>query len=504
MSRSSFKRSKKGPLFLIVVIAALILVELVPWFISRLQENEILPGKNQILGSSGPIDAVDYIGQLNEKQSAGVRPEQNAAVDYYRIWGLTSFDAQQKQELIKWLGTDPFESGQPASIALNPIEQQFDDWPVEAWKAEDYPELAARLSELNGELDRVVEATEKPKFYLPAISLTEDAPMLNISLELSQNCRTLIRGLQLRSTLRVGEGDAIGARSDIQAMHRMARHLAMGPALVSGLVGISMEITALLSGQELINSGLLNQRELLEFGTYLRDLPPITDLRTVISEVERSVLLDSAQALGLGANASVLTQNPKPQDKSSRAFKQNIDWDITMGIINSWYDEVDRVMAIKDPKRREIEWKSLDRELASFGQQDLIIGAYDRKTRSENMGNILSGLMMPACNAAMEAEDRTLMVRELTFVAAMLQAFYVEHKKYPEQLSELVPDYLEQLPTDRFQQQAALKYEVTEAGFKVYSVGNNFTDNGGVDGLKVHDLDNGDLVVSGRASPFDP
>jgi hypothetical protein len=50
----------------------------------------------------------------------------------------------------------------------------------------------------------------------------------------------------------------------------------------------------------------------------------------------------------------------------------------------------------------------------------------------------------------------------------------------PERLSELVPDFLSEVPEDPYTGQA-LKYKVDEDGYAVYSVGPDLTDDGGDD-----------------------
>lgn len=51
--------------------------------------------------------------------------------------------------------------------------------------------------------------------------------------------------------------------------------------------------------------------------------------------------------------------------------------------------------------------------------------------------------------------------------------------KSPQSLSELVPDMLPAIPEDPFDEQS-LRYRRLPQGFTVYSVGPDFTDNGGL------------------------
>ena len=66
----------------------------------------------------------------------------------------------------------------------------------------------------------------------------------------------------------------------------------------------------------------------------------------------------------------------------------------------------------------------------------------------------------------------------------------MRHGEFPAEMAALAPAYLDEIPTDRFSGQALI-YQRTDEGFRIYSVGANMADDGGLD--KVHDGD--DLVV---------
>jgi hypothetical protein len=61
-------------------------------------------------------------------------------------------------------------------------------------------------------------------------------------------------------------------------------------------------------------------------------------------------------------------------------------------------------------------------------------------------------------------------------VALALRCFHLRHRKLPQKLAELVPEYLENIPTDPFDGKP-LRYSQEKR--IVYSVGKNLTDEGG-------------------------
>jgi hypothetical protein len=59
----------------------------------------------------------------------------------------------------------------------------------------------------------------------------------------------------------------------------------------------------------------------------------------------------------------------------------------------------------------------------------------------------------------------------LLTVALALRAYKLEHGSYPALLSQLVPDYLEQVPTDPFSLKKPLLYKLKEDAYVLYSIG---------------------------------
>ncbi len=67
----------------------------------------------------------------------------------------------------------------------------------------------------------------------------------------------------------------------------------------------------------------------------------------------------------------------------------------------------------------------------------------------------------------------------LLLVTLALQAYKLDHRRYPAALSNLVPDYLSAIPRDAFAKSGPLQYKLTKTGYLLYSVGPDGTDDGG-------------------------
>jgi hypothetical protein len=64
-------------------------------------------------------------------------------------------------------------------------------------------------------------------------------------------------------------------------------------------------------------------------------------------------------------------------------------------------------------------------------------------------------------------------------VGLALHMFWQEHGRYPERLSDLVPQYLPAVPKDPFDGKP-LRYRLDRNGFRVWSIGKDLKDNGGI------------------------
>ncbi len=86
-------------------------------------------------------------------------------------------------------------------------------------------------------------------------------------------------------------------------------------------------------------------------------------------------------------------------------------------------------------------------------------------------------------------------LQRVTMVALALRLYRKENGRYPENLQQLVPKYLPFVPVDPYDGKP-IRYRKLEKGFKVWSVGGNRKDEGGV---KVRDWwRKGDLVLESK------
>jgi hypothetical protein len=82
----------------------------------------------------------------------------------------------------------------------------------------------------------------------------------------------------------------------------------------------------------------------------------------------------------------------------------------------------------------------------------------------------------------------------LTRLAVLLAAHRAEHDAYPEELADLVPGYLKEVPPDRFRDGPPV-YKRKGDGYLLYSVGPNREDDGGSEEHQPDAYGAADIVV---------
>jgi hypothetical protein len=123
-----------------------------------------------------------------------------------------------------------------------------------------------------------------------------------------------------------------------------------------------------------------------------------------------------------------------------------------------------------------------------------LIADFTQKTQGRN--TILANLHISSVEDRLfDRVTETHALQRVTEVALALRLYRKEHGRYPEDLQALAPKFLPSVPSDPYDGKP-LRYRKLAKGFKVWSVGGNRKDDGGV---KVRDWwRKGDLVLESK------
>jgi hypothetical protein len=107
---------------------------------------------------------------------------------------------------------------------------------------------------------------------------------------------------------------------------------------------------------------------------------------------------------------------------------------------------------------------------------------------------LLFAVMMPKLEGAIYSSCRVQVTRDLMKLACGLERYYLKHTNYPEKLDQIVPEFLAEMPTDPFTGDAYRYGREPNGRYKIWSVGWNEKDDGGVAGSKSFEDYTGDWV----------
>ena len=108
------------------------------------------------------------------------------------------------------------------------------------------------------------------------------------------------------------------------------------------------------------------------------------------------------------------------------------------------------------------------------------VEATESKILSISKSRILLRTFAPAFKSLIKVDLRNLAELRTAQAAIAIQRYRLAKGELPDQLKDLVPDYLDSVPTDPFDGKE-LRYKKLDTGFVVYSIGEDLRDNGGIE-----------------------
>jgi len=276
--------------------------------------------------------------------------------------------------------------------------------------------------------------------------------------------RTGARLLALDALCRASDKDYRGAMEDVNAMFRMAEHVSSDPPMVSQLVAMAVDGSAIDTLRHVLASGRvlpedvatihlpdgISYRALLrrafrgEEALHLATFAQVGDARVGLAEIAN-----------MSGGESHLGSNPPMLAPLYRVFLLGDD----IAAEARFAAQMDRAAGLPYDQAKEVA-EQLDRDLRA------------------QPGGILTRLLMPALGAVAEVAARAEARRGTARVGLALYAYRGRNGRLPDKLDELAPDFIPALPRDPFDGQA-MKSKRTEQGTVVYSIGPDMTDNGG-------------------------
>lgn len=305
------------------------------------------------------------------------------------------------------------------------------------------------------------------------------------------------RLLSQDASIAAADGAAARVLSDWQALAGLGRHAAMPRTLIGQLVSAAVHMLLLDRATRTLYAApdLFTPEQLRDLahlvaslslggdpGDLTFDLTPEFD---GIADVIQRVYTDDGHGNGRLAPRGIMTL--------SRELVQTFDYGplpvAQAGAPASVGPLAPLLVAVAADRREAMD--TLDRLRAAFAAQrriplspidpDSPLARFERETLSgwAAKRNVVLAMLMPATGSALNHERRLQQSRGATLAAIALAAFHREHRAWPSSLDQLVPAYLPALPLDIFDGKP-LRYRLATNGPLLYSIGSDFTDDGGI------------------------
>ncbi len=424
---------------------------------------------------------VDYVAALSKIRSEGVTPENNAVVPILRAIGPEEIPENIRGRFFRMLGIEPLpekgdyligfgdyrkkskdqkaETPTPEDVAQEQKEMdQF--WKVveEPWSAEKYPLYAAWLQANQEPLEKIREATRRPKFYSPILAEGDNQPLVNcLALGLEGQWRTCARYLMDDAMFSIGQGNGENAQRDILACHRLGRLVGQGPSLVNALVAFAIDGLACSGDRTLARSHIMNAAQMASFQKELRRLPPLPKMADKIDVAERFLYLDWVALIarqGPGSlNDLFVIPDQKPNKMLMSQFSAissaEIDWDTVLRMGNSWYDRMAKAGRKPTRAERADAWKKIDDEFKVMSAENKsekslkpspLAGQALRTATAKKMGSVLICFMASTLKDARHSEDRHQVDNDFSQLVLALDIYHSKQGAYPAALADLAPN----------------------------------------------------------------
>ncbi|WP_428307421.1 hypothetical protein [Lacipirellula sp.] len=453
----------------------------------------------------------NYTLALHQKQREDVTPEDNAAALMWQVVRPSEVTDEEYALICRELAVTPSANEQlvtdfsgdetiarliewrlaaddaGAERELDELEQvEFTEAIVEwvrplpglPWKREHAPPLANWLDENQTQLDRLVTVAARPKFYSPSPNALADSNTAVLDMEVPHilAVRKVSRTLAVRAALRMGGEQHEKAWQDCLACWRLGECISNGPMLLDRLAGIGIRDVAMRSTVALVQVTDLPIEKLRQMLVEIDNLQQQVDLAPAVDFSERLYFLDATLRLA--------THRLGGADESfSFSLPVEVDSNVVLRVGNEWFDRFVAAAALADPTRRRAEMEAIEGELRDQFDAALrkpLALAFNRTTRSEFVGSILTRLLMPNASLLYRAQVRDATNYQLTRLAVCLAIHHATDGEYPKTLESLAPRVTANMLIDPFSGEQLI-YKRCEEGYLLYSVSANGLDEGGDD-----------------------
>jgi len=265
--------------------------------------------------------------------------------------------------------------------------------------------------------------------------------------------------------------EANGSAADISTIIGMARTLDTEPMAISKLFRMAMLDMAKTALERRLNTGELNEAELIHLSQWFAEGAKTNQMANALIG-ERAMWIPYCR-MSSAEIAEIEKYSTNSDNSSSKRNGRPIPGHQPFMFWLSGFFERDLRFFLQAMETNI----SLS---ATFPKDIVVISNVQEQLSQTSKQNryIRSSLILPACGKAIIKEANNLAQVRSAQTAIAIERYRLAKRKLPENLNELVPQFLSAVPADPFGGQP-LRYHRLEKGYVIYSVGSDGHDDGG-------------------------
>lgn len=447
-----------------------------------------------------PNPVINYMSQLNYR-TVDLDEAEMAWPIYRPVWTKYGFceGGGFRCESI-------FDLANGSSSMLTP---DHENWPVAVKEISQYEELLDNFREgaklpalgLNLELNRANYSDEDFACLFPGQNKADvpndenAAPnvMVGVLLPHIQSFRKAARLLKFDSRIAVTEQDSARVVDNIKTCFGLGRQASDRPILVNGLVGIAVIEIGFQQLEEALEQdpNFFTEEQLAELQSAVesiavRNLIDFEGERAMVKDIIQHCYTDNgkgdgritANGISMLANAdSWLYGNSSDYGEYTKVRRVVTQVAAPASIFvcatrKQCTEKLDEIIDLTIADSQLPFWQSRN---GRPGGWDDVENFYEE----EKYKYFLLSMLMPATQQVNNAMYRTLGRQEGIVAALAIHRFYVKHDQWPEQFTDVSPEFVAEFPQDQ-QNGSLVKFTYQDDKLLVYSVGNDYDDDGGI------------------------
>ena len=320
--------------------------------------------------------------------------------------------------------------------------------------------------------------------------------LISIMLPHVQSFRKAGRAFHVDTRLAVEQGDSDRAVENIVTVFGLANQAAETPYLVCGLVGMSVAGLGFEQLEEVMTDDpdFFSEAQLARMQKSIQQMPVRSWLdfegeRASIKDIIQRCYTDDGNGDGRMTSQGVelLSTAETWMTSSPSADSQDDNYEAVAYAARKFMAPASLFMCAS---RKEVSDKTdelIDRCIADaqvpFWLNDELDG-FQRETdkffEENKTRHVLLAMMFPASQQVINALDRTIARQEGVIAALAIHRYYQTYGDWPTEYDQVSPEFATEFPQDQLDG-SLLKFTYRDDQLRVYSVGRDHEDDGGID-----------------------